>query len=122
MARNRKWLMNWEGHPNYRWIKDVEGKRYRVTPEELAGPGAVRTPEATWMLANAWLTLQLAEANRPTPEQAILDNLHTEELRRLIEKGQAAKQLHTAKKSQRRGIGRRGALSRTASQQGACHP
>ena len=54
----RKYLMSWEAHPQYRWIKMYKGKRYRVSCDELKRP---RTKEESYLAANDWWERQLAK-------------------------------------------------------------
>lgn len=73
----RKYLMTWEGSPNYRWSKMYKGTRYRVSCDDLRAP---RTKEGSYLRANDWWLKKLAQLDvqRIDPErQEILDAIQT---------------------------------------------
>lgn len=53
----RNFMMSWEGHPNYRWVKMYRGKRHRVSCKELGTP---ETKEDSYQAANHWWQSQMA--------------------------------------------------------------
>lgn len=59
----RSFEMNWEGHPNFRWVKMYKGNRYRVNCEELGTP---KTKEDSYQAANNWWRQKLVEICTPT--------------------------------------------------------
>ena len=66
----RKYLMSWDGEPNFRWRKMVDGKRSpenAVTCEELGLPRSLWTKELSYQAANAWWLKREAELNKPDP-------------------------------------------------------
>jgi len=73
----RKYLMTWEGDPNYRWSKMYKKTRYRVSCDELRTP---RTKDGSYLRANDWWLKKLAklDVQRIDPErQEILDAFQT---------------------------------------------
>jgi integrase len=58
----RKYMMSWEGTPNYRWVKMHKGIRYRITCDDLRVP---RTKDGSYQAANEWWRSQLATLNAP---------------------------------------------------------
>ncbi|HEX5471087.1 MAG TPA: hypothetical protein VFW73_04340 [Lacipirellulaceae bacterium] len=52
MARTA--LMNWEGHPYYRWVKMYRGQRYRISCDDLGVRRTQWTKEGSYHAANDW--------------------------------------------------------------------
>ena len=50
----RKYLMSWDGSPNFRWVKMYRGVRYRVSCADLGLAEQLWTKEDSYQLANQW--------------------------------------------------------------------
>ena len=75
----RKYLMSWEAHPQYRWIKMYKGKRYRVSCErKLKRP---RTKEESYLAANDWWERQLAKLSNRLLEPEQVEQLRLLQLK-----------------------------------------
>jgi site-specific recombinase XerD len=85
----RKYLMSWEGKPNYRWVKMFKGERFRISCAEL---NALPTAEASYTLANDWWKKKQAELTLD-PAAELLYGLDPSLLREQIARGQHAEQL-----------------------------
>jgi integrase len=70
----RKYLMSWEGHPYYRWVKMHKKTRYRVSCDDLNAP---RTKEGSYQQANDWWLKKLAtlQPAPPIEKQEALDDI-----------------------------------------------
>jgi len=96
----RKKPGTWDGKPNYRWIKMVKGKFYRVTCAELGLPQEQWTEQGSIKAAGEWMEKKLAELSGkpqldPINQQlaTILDGTTVDELRRLADQGNEARRL-----------------------------
>ena len=89
----RKYLMNWDGTPNYRWRKMHKGAVYVVTCEQLRSP--LYTQEGSGKLADEWWKKKLAEIEPADPAQEILKRVGVRmgDLTKVIEAGIAARAL-----------------------------
>lgn len=68
----RTFEMNWEGAPNYRWVKMYRGRRYRVSCDELGCP---RTKEDSFQQANNWWRERRDQASQPVLSDEQLETL-----------------------------------------------
>jgi integrase len=71
------YLMRWEGAPAYRWVKMHNGKRFRVSCDDLGVP---KNKESSYLAANEWWRKKLSELGpknkkewlpRPDQEDAV---------------------------------------------------
>jgi integrase len=86
----RKYEMNYDGAPNYRWRKMHKGVSYSVKCEELEA--TVWTKEGSGKLANEWWRKKIAEIEgKPADVKALESIPDIESLKRMIEAGQAAR-------------------------------
>jgi integrase len=63
-----KFLMSWEGSPQYRWVKQKDGVKHRVTCVELNLPQKKWTKEDSYLYANDWWRKKLLGLGQTTPE------------------------------------------------------
>lgn len=68
----RKYLMSWQGAPQYRWRKMYRGVSYVVTCAELRSPRL--TQEGSGKLADDWWRAKKAEIDGLTPIEGIPDH------------------------------------------------
>ena len=61
-------LMSWEGAPQFRWRKRVNGVPLSVSCKHLGLPKSKWTKEASYLAANQWLRNKLAEIQQQEPE------------------------------------------------------
>ncbi len=80
-----KFLMSWEGHPQYRWVKQKDGLKHRVTCIELNLPQNKWTKEESYLYANDWWRKKLLELGQTTPELAPEKLTALQNMDRLIE-------------------------------------
>ena len=76
----RKFLMSWEGPPNFRWVKMYRGVRHRISCDALNAP---HTKEGSYQAANAWWQSKLATLRAVAVEPEIQEQL--DDLNRKIE-------------------------------------
>jgi hypothetical protein len=92
----RKYLMTWDGEPNFRWQKMRQGQWYRVSCEALGLPRAHWTKELSYQAANDWWTKQ----NQPSPlSQTMRDtvgSIPVDRLKTMVEQGEVAKAILAA--------------------------
>jgi integrase len=75
-AMPRKYLMSWEGPPNYRWVKMYKRVRYRIHCADLGLPEGHWTEERSYQAANEWWGRKRAEidaAATPSPMVVALE-------------------------------------------------
>jgi integrase len=77
-----------------------KGVRYRVSCADLRAP--VPTCEGSYKLANDWWRGKLAELYQPDPVDAILSTYQPDDLKEMIRKGEAARQLLQSMPADRR--------------------
>ena len=61
-------LMSWEGAPQFRWRKRVQGVSLAVSCKHLGLPKSKWTKEASYLAANDWLRKKLAEIQLIEPD------------------------------------------------------
>jgi hypothetical protein len=61
-------LMSWEGAPQFRWRKRVQGVPLAVSCKHLGLPKSKWTKEASYLAANDWLRKKLAEIQQIEPD------------------------------------------------------
>ena len=73
MPRNR--MRGWEGHPNYRWTKELQGVRHRITCEDLGLPHSKWNQDDSLPAAREWFEkLKLAALQAKFAKDERLDS------------------------------------------------
>jgi integrase len=100
VAMPRKYEMTWEGAPAFRWARQHQGVRHRISCADLGLPEALWTQEGSYLDANRWwknkrAALEAVPAlDAPSAQVArVLETVPLEQLRALVEKGEAARKL-----------------------------
>lgn len=63
-----KFLMSWEGKPQFRWVKQKNGVKYRVSCAELKLTSEKWTKEESYPYANEWWRKKLVELGQDSSE------------------------------------------------------